>query len=187
MGIGLAREGLKANDLLEVDGVIELPVTYFEQLRFGDWRLRQFLDVESTSIAEMESVLDQLAASGACAVTVVMHSFSFSRKGRPDDRAVEKFREFLKLTANRREWELVTTRDFYERHTSGNLNCSANPQFVPYTGFALTYARSWSRFFDGWRNAAFALTPGLLFAGLGAAAWLWTRKRRRATGDANAL
>jgi hypothetical protein len=160
----LFREGYHANDIENIEGVLEIPVTYFIQMKLGHWESTKFLDIESSSLRELESVLTQMAGHDACAANIMMHSFSITRYGYPDERIINKLNALLKFIKNHPKLTANSTEEFVSLHTNNQLSCQASPSFVPYTGIMLTYLRSWERFSDGWKNAAVALSvPGFIF------------------------
>jgi hypothetical protein len=155
----LAREGHLENDVFTQKGVLELPVTYYTQLRLPGWSSARFLDIESSSLPELISVLDQMAGRKACAVNIMMHSFSFTRSGVPDEHIMERFREILRHVEAHPELTARSTRGFLSAWQQGDLECSPAPGFVPHTGFWLTWRRAWERLGQGGLNVAVALAP----------------------------
>lgn len=164
----LFKEGYNANDIIDIEGVLEIPVTYFTQIKFMGWESRRFLDIESSSLSELKSVLDDMAEEGSCAVNIMMHSFSFTRYGYPDERISRKLDQLLKYIQEHPKLTTMDTERFYKVYKENNLTCNPHPEFIPHTGMILTYFRSWERFTDGWKNVVVALSvPGLIviFAG----------------------
>ena len=175
----LSREGHFTNDITEVEGVLELPLTYFSQVEIGPWHSFRFLDIESSSLREIKSVLRQMADKRACISNVMMHSFSFTRNGQPDEAVIQKLGLFLDFVNGDPDLKLVTTKEFAALYRSKRLDCVAAPDFVPSTGFVQTYLRSWERISDGWKNVAVALgTPMLTLVPLGFLIRRWRRRDR---------
>ncbi len=174
----LSREGHLANDMTEVEGVLELPLTYFAQVEVGPWRSVRFLDIESSSLSEIKNVLRQMADKRACAINIMMHSFSFTRYGRPDEAVIQKLGLLLDFIGRSPDLRLVDTRTFVDLYRSKQLDCIAAPDFVPATGIVSTYLRSWERITDGWKNVAVALgVPMLALFALGLLMLLRKAKR----------
>ncbi|HYE37871.1 polysaccharide deacetylase family protein [Methylocaldum sp.] len=161
--VALLKEGYNGNDIQEIEGILEIPITYFKQMKLGSWESKRFLDVESSSLAEMKDVLDEMAENDACAVNIMMHSFSLNRYGKPDERVVDKLDALLKYVNEHPKLQSANAVDFYNAYRDKKLSCTPKRDLVPYTGFVLTYLRAWERFDDGWKNIAFALSlPGAL-------------------------
>ncbi len=159
----LFKEGYNANDIIDIEGVLELPVTYFNQLKFMGWESKRFLDIESSSLNELKSVLDDMAEKGSCAINIMMHSFSITRYGYPDERVSRKLDALLKYINEHPKLTTTNTESFYKAYKENKLSCNPQPEFVPYTGVVLTYLRSWERFTDGWKNIVVALSvPSLI-------------------------
>jgi len=177
----LYKEGYAGNDAFEIDGVLELPLTYFTQLKFNDWQSTRFLDIESTSLRELKSVLDAMAEKGSCMANIMMHSFSFTRYGYPDERISKKLDALLKYIQEHPKLTTTDTESFFKAYKDNSLSCEPTPEFVPHTGIILTYLRSWERFNDGWKNRVLALSiPALIgFLLLSALLWRYLAKRSR--------
>lgn len=175
----LAREGHVQNDVFVHKGVIELPVTYYSQLRVPGWSSSRFLDIESSSLDELSTVLDQMAERNACAVNIMMHSFSFTRNGVPDEHIIQRFREILRHVNAHPDLTARSTRGFVSAWRKGELECSPATSFVPHTGFWLTYRRAWERLGEGGMNATVALGPLVFLLALALVIAI-SRYRRRA-------
>ena len=159
----LYQEGYHQNDIVAIDDILEIPVTYYTQLKFMDWESKRHLDIESSTLSELKYVLDQMAEQGSCAANIMMHSFSITRFGYPDQRVVTKLDALLQYIKEHPKLTASNTEDFYKAYKNNSLSCNATPNFVPHTGITYTYLRSWERFNDGWKNIVFALSiPALL-------------------------
>lgn len=76
-GAGRMGVGSFFNDLGEINGILEIPVTSFVQKSItGGGQVRP-MDINGAGFQEMRHVLEQAYASRMSAVTIVMHSFSF--------------------------------------------------------------------------------------------------------------
>lgn len=174
----LAREGHTDNDVFIHMGVLELPVTYYAQLRLPGWSSSRFLDIESSSFAELATVLNQMAARKACAVNIMMHSFSFTRSGVPDERIMQRFRDILRHVDAHPDLTARSTRGFLDAWRAGTLDCTPATDFVPHTGFWLTWRRAWERLDQGAMNVAVALGPPALLGLALTVGWVMRRRRR---------
>ncbi|NOR68344.1 MAG: polysaccharide deacetylase family protein [Methylomarinum sp.] len=154
----LYQEGYQYNDIVMINDTFEIPVTYYTQLKFMDWESKRHLDIESSSLSELKSVLDQMAEQDSCAANIMMHSFSITRFGYPDQRIVSKLDALLQYIKSHPKLTTSNTEDFFEAYKNNSLSCSATPDFVAHTGVIYTYLRSWERFGDGWKNIVFALS-----------------------------
>ncbi|WP_028575395.1 hypothetical protein [Desulfonatronovibrio hydrogenovorans] len=65
------------NDIGEINGILEIPVTSFVQKSITDGGQVRPMDINGAGFQEMRHVLEQAHASRMSAVTIVMHSFSF--------------------------------------------------------------------------------------------------------------
>lgn len=151
------QAGYTENDILEIDGLLEIPVTSFAQLVFGTWKSLRILDIESSSLMEIKHVLSSFADQNACIANIMAHSFSFTRYGEPDLRIVNKMRAVLSFVAGHPDLEMSTTEEFVEAYRQQRLDCTPSPAFMPHTGMLMTYLRSWERIGDGCKNAVFAV------------------------------
>jgi len=162
-----------ANVPRRLGGVVEVPVTTFAQMRVGGWAPRRNYDLNADSLAELGFVLDRAAASGAAAVSLLMHSFSFigrdseSTQFWPSAVELTKFERFLDHVAARDDIEVVTFRELAGR-LEAEPELLDGPDFSPTAGLWLTYGRSWERFHTGWKSKTFALGLPLAAAGLAA-------------------
>ncbi|RLA20352.1 MAG: hypothetical protein DRQ62_10670 [Gammaproteobacteria bacterium] len=159
----LYQQGYQQNDIMLIDDILEIPVTYYTQLKFLDWESKRHIDIESSSLSELKSVLDQMAEQDSCAANIMMHSFSITRFGYPDQRVVSKLDALLQYIKEHPKLIASNTEDFYTSYKNNSLDCTATPDFVPHTGIIYTYLRSWERFNDGWKNIVFSLSvPALI-------------------------
>lgn len=178
----LVDDGYAQNDVFTVGPTLLLPVTYYEQLHAFGRRSLRFVDIESSSFAEIRHVMDAMAARHACAVNIMMHSFSLVRYGTYDERIARKLEAVLAYANSRPEFRLSTTQEFLASFRQGRLDCSPQPGFVPYTGVLMTYSRAWERFDDGWKNVAFALLPPFALLSSATSLVFAVRARRRRRG-----
>ncbi|MBI5752380.1 MAG: polysaccharide deacetylase family protein [Hydrogenophilales bacterium] len=165
----LAREvGEARNRPFVLNGILELPITYYVQGRVATYQFKRTLDIESTSLREFEDVIRQAQVANVPAVNVLMHSFSFVRHGRPDIELEERFDRFLSFLGTQHGVVVSTTTQFYG-HWSSRIAPSSEPeQFVPATGWWLSYLRAVEEADNGWKNAVVAVAlPALMILVIG--------------------
>lgn len=173
----LAQAGLLANDITEIDGTTELPVTYYAQVRLPGFQSLRALDIESSTGTEIERVLEQMAAQGACTVNIMMHSFSFTRYGRRDEHIVGRLGQVLDFIAAHPQLRVATVPEFIAGRASHPASCTPATGFVPVTGLWTTYLRAWERLSEGGVNIVVALAPPGAVLLLLAAVAVFTRRR----------
>jgi hypothetical protein len=127
-----------------------IPVTYYDQIRVGSWHSRRILDIEGSSLAEIKDVTNQAVRQGLPTVCILGHSFSFSRHGRPDSRAIRRFSALV-------EW--LSGQDAVEISTVERICAQLDAEVVPTgayeapcTGIWLTWSRALRSWRDGWKN-----------------------------------
>jgi peptidoglycan/xylan/chitin deacetylase (PgdA/CDA1 family) len=158
----LSKEGFSDNDVRWMNGILELPVTYFTQFKLFNWESKRILDIESSSLSEIIDVLNQMADKNSCTINIMMHSFSITRYGYPDQRVIEKLDDLLKFIDRNPKLQAISTKEFVELYSNNNISCISTPDFIPHTGIISAYLRSWERFSDGWKNVVFALSIPIL-------------------------
>lgn len=155
----LYREGYISNDITSIGNVIEIPVTYFKQISIGHFESLRYLDIESSSFRELKSVIDQMEKQKSCAVNIMMHSFSFTRYGKPDYPVIKKLEDLLSYVNKKQNLKMSSTTELINSYQTNSLECVASPDFIPETGVLITYMRAWERFNYGWKNIVVALSP----------------------------
>ena len=133
-----------------VDGVWEIPVTYYDQVRVGPWRSNRILDIEASSLPEIKRVTRWAIRHHLPTVCLLMHSFSFCRHGRPDYRAIKRFSALLAWLGEQEDIDIATVEQ-----ACGKLDATAAPRpepGVPCTGIVLTWGRALASWNDGWKN-----------------------------------
>lgn len=175
----LGRAGLTENAPFVRDGVLCVPVTCYIQASTGGWRSMRFLDIEASSPQEIRKVVADLHAHGVRTAVIMMHSFSFSRSGRPNDRVERALDELVGGFVADPNVEVVTARRLYEIWQA-NPDALVGSDYVPTTGWWMTYCRAWQRLGEGWKNIAVAFGPpvAVIFS-VSFVAILWRRRRRR--------
>jgi len=169
-GSPIAREISTINAPVVVDDVLIVPVTSYVQAAFGDYRSTRFLDIESSSPAEIRKVVGDLQEHDVRTAVIMMHSFSFVRGGRVNERVERALDELVRNFAADPNVRLVTARQLYEIWRSDPAALQGS-DYVPTTGWWMTYCRAWQRLDEGWKNVAVAFCPavpvGMLLAAIG--------------------
>ena len=178
---GLAHADLTRNAPIVRDGVLVVPVTAYVQASLSSWKSLRFLDIEASSPDEIRKVVADLQEHGVRTAVIMMHSFSFVRFGEPNLRAERALDELVAEFVADPDVKVVTARDLYDiwKRDPAAL---AGQDFLPTTGWWLTYCRAWQRLDEGWKNVAVAFAPLVLAAAAatgGAACWRRRRKRNR--------
>jgi peptidoglycan/xylan/chitin deacetylase (PgdA/CDA1 family) len=149
--VPLIKELGASNLVQRIGGVWEIPVTFYEQVRIGPWRSRRILDIEASSLAEIKRVTRVAIRQGLPTVCILMHSFSFTRHGRPDERIIRRFSALLEWLREQDDIEVDTVE-----RTSGRLDVAQVsalvPGRVPCTGIWLTWVRALQSWNEGWKN-----------------------------------
>jgi peptidoglycan/xylan/chitin deacetylase (PgdA/CDA1 family) len=146
-----------SNGVRRVSGVWEIPVTYYDQMRVGPWHSRRILDIEASSLAEIKRVTRVAIRQGLPTVCILMHSFSFTRKGRPDERIIRRFSALLAWLRQQPEIHISTVEQACQWLEAAQLPKSI-PRAAPCTGIWLTWARALRSWDDGWKNFAVSAT-----------------------------
>lgn len=149
-----------------VGDVLEVPVTYFDQLRLGPWSLRRTLDIEGCSLAEIEHVTRWAVRNACPTVCLLMHSFSFDRHGKPAWRVIRRF-EALLTWLDQQDGIEVDTVDHAYQTTLMDTPVQRSIR-APYTGVWMTWCRALVAWNDGWKNFLVACTGLACFAMLAA-------------------
>lgn len=154
--VPLVNEFGPSNMATRVKGLWEIPVTYYEQVRIGPWCSRRILDIEASSLAEIKRVTRVAIRQRLPTVCLLMHSFSFTRKGRPDERVVRRFATLLGWLREQDEIEVATVEQVCRSLDAARLPASI-PGFAPHTGIWLTWTRALQAWNDGWKNFVVSL------------------------------
>ena len=176
----LGRAGLTQNAPVVYEGVLVVPVSAYVQASVGGWRSMRFLDIESSSPDEIRRVVSELKGHDVRTAVIMMHSFSFVRFGKPNLRAENSLEKVLDAFALDPDVRIVTARQLHDiwRANPGALQ---GGDYLPTTGWWMTYCRAWQRLDEGWKNVAVAAAPPATLALVGSIGGLvWRRRRRRA-------
>lgn len=126
------------NEIVNLDGTIEFPLTFYTRIKLGGAEVRRTLDIESSTFSEIREVLDQAAAANLCSVNILMHSFSLSRYGAPDPEIASRLAQVMQYIDQHPDLEATTTSVLYDLITTDEA-CNNESAFVPHTGLMLTY------------------------------------------------
>lgn len=153
--VPLIKELGASNLVQRIGGVWEIPVTFYEQVRIGPWRSRRILDIEASSLDEIKRVTRVAIRQGLPTVCILMHSFSFTRHGRPDERIIRRFSALLEWLQAQDDLRIGTIEQAYKLLEGTPISGSVSTA-VPCTGIWLTWARALQSWRDGWKNFAVA-------------------------------
>jgi peptidoglycan/xylan/chitin deacetylase (PgdA/CDA1 family) len=146
-----------------LEGVWEIPVTYYDQVRIGPWRSRRILDIEASSLAEIKKVTRVAVRQGLPTVCILMHSFSFTREGKPDERIIQRFSALLEWLRTQADVQIGTVEETCRRLESVGAKKS-RVAAAPSTGLWLTWTRALQSWNDGWKNFVVSLMGIACFA-----------------------
>ena len=175
----LGQLGRTTNAPVVTDEVLCVPVTCYIQAKVGRWRSLRFLDIEASSLQEIRKVVTSLQDHDVRTAVIMMHSFSFVRGGKVNSRAEGVLDELLADFVADADVKVVTASQLHDiwRSDPGRL---AGNDYLPVTGFWMTYCRAWQRLDEGWKNIAVAFTPPVLcLVCLSIAVRLWRHRHRR--------
>ncbi len=148
--VPLVEELGATNAAQRVDGVWEIPMTCFDQIRVGAWHSRRILDIEGCSLAEIKRVTRDAIRQGLPTVCILMHSFSFSRQGTPNRRAIRRLSALLGWLRRQDDIEIGTIEQVCR-----GLDAMPPPvgaARIPRTGFWLTWCRAVGAWNEGGKN-----------------------------------
>jgi peptidoglycan/xylan/chitin deacetylase (PgdA/CDA1 family) len=163
----------------EIDGVVELPITYYVQARVGNWQSLRYLDIEGSSYDEMVNTIRQFRDAGFPLITIMLHSFSFVRSGKADLQVEQRFDKLLRFLAAEPGVKVVTASQLYPEWTAQVPALQQGANLVPETGVWLTYLRTWEDL-TGWKNIVVAVTPPMLLFVVGAITIWWLQRKKKA-------
>lgn len=165
-----------------VGGLLCVPVTTYVQAELGSWHSLRFLDIESSSTEEIHAVIRDLRARGVRTAVVMMHSFSFTRGDKVNTRVETALDDVLADLSGDSETRIVTARELvglWQRDPKRLVGAD----FVPTTGWWMTWHRAWQRLGEGPMNVLVAFGPLLILSVVGAVPawrlWRWSTQRRR--------
>lgn len=155
-----------SNMARRVGQVWEIPVTYYDQVRIGRWQSKRHLSIDGSSLAEIKHVVRSAVRQRLPTVCILIHSFSFTRQGRPDVRFIRRLSALLEWLQKQDEVEVDTVQGILQRLDSDVL--PEQTVQVPHTGIWLTWCRALGSWRDGWKNLVVA-TAGVGVLAIGTA------------------
>lgn len=153
--VPLVHELGAANVMQKVEGVWEIPATCFNQVRVGSWSSKRVLDIEGCTLPEIKRVTRRAVRKGIPSVCILMHSFSLSRGGRPDRRVMHRLEALLAWLSRQKDIEVSTVEKISRSLVGKGLPHAS--EYIPVTGFWLTWCRALRCWNDGWKNLAVAV------------------------------
>lgn len=172
--VPLAEQLGATNAVQRFGDVWEIPMTCFDQVRLGEWYSRRMLDIEACSLAEIKCVTRWAVGQGLPTVCLLMHSFTFSRRCRPNLRAIRRFDSLLKWLSQQPDVEIGTIEQVCRSLDSAPSPATAAQ--IPCTGYWLTWRRALGAWNDGAKNLIVAAAGlGCLALIVVALAWLVVR------------
>jgi len=175
---GLSGAELTCNAPTVQEEVLVVPVTAYVQASLGRWRSLRFLDIESSSPDEIRAVVRDLHGHGVRTAVIMMHSFSFVRSGKPNLRAEGALDALVAEFVADPDVQVVTARALYDIWKRDPSALSGS-DYLPTTGWWLTYCRAWQRWDEGWKNVAVAVAPIALATLMISGGAVWWRRRRK--------
>ena len=168
------------NAICVSDGVIEVPVTSFTQIKLGDLKLYRTLDINADTLSELIHVTKAAKKKGIRTVNLLMHSFSFltrskdRTKFKPNLADMNKFERYLKFLKNEPDIEVITIKDLYNLYSS-NPKALDGIDYVPYSGFIRTFARIFKHFRISWKNKllVFLIFAAIIIILSAITLWVW--------------
>jgi peptidoglycan/xylan/chitin deacetylase (PgdA/CDA1 family) len=150
--VPLVQELGATNVVQQIGKVAEIPMTCYDQLRFGSWHARRILDIEGSSLSEIKSVCRMALQHRLPTITILAHSFSFTRFGRPNKFVMRKMAKLLEWLGTQDRFEIATVE---EACAWLNVHSMAAPKIkeeIPHTGPRLAWFRAIQSWRDGWKN-----------------------------------
>ncbi|MGH8233166.1 MAG: polysaccharide deacetylase family protein [Rhodanobacteraceae bacterium] len=164
VSVPLVHELGASNAVRRVHGIWEIPVTCFDQVRVGPWRSRRILDIEGCSLAEIKRVTRHAIRCGLPTVSILMHSFSLSRYGKPNRRVIKRLRALLAWLRAQDDLEICTVEQVCRRLDAESL---PKPTLrIPVTGFWLTWRRAVRAWDESRKNLLVAAAGAACLAAL---------------------
>lgn len=135
LGFPCLFDDMKLNDVSQVNGIVEFPITNF--IESSKLRTRRFmpLDLNGVSFGEIKYVLNEAKRLSMCSVTIILHSFSFVKaydvqykKTRPRFHVIRRFQKLCRfLSENRNDFE---TMNFGSLDSQKLADLSARPVHI---------------------------------------------------------
>ena len=150
------------NQIVTIDGILEVPITVFYQFKIGRYRSLRQVDIDADSCLELKYVLNKACKSGMKVAIVLLHSFSFLKwdkykvRHRPDYADMKRFDLLLKYITGNEQLEVITMEGLAQRYLS-NPEVISGAGEIPKTGWFITLHRALLGVHKSWKNLAFVL------------------------------
>ena len=163
----LNHSKLQPNNVSRFNGVLEIPVTVFNQFKIGSIHPKRPFDINANSFSELKFVLNSARKLGLPFVNLLMHSFSFVHFGkdkqnfRPNNHDLKKFEKLLHYINEQGGFEVIGIGEYYQKICSDkNLHC--NSEIVPTSGVIRTCLRACRYPLRGRANSLIVIILGLV-------------------------
>lgn len=133
-----------------VEGIWEIPVTYYRQLALAPWCSRRILDIEGSSLSEIKQVTCWAIRNKVPTVCLLMHSFSLCRRGVPSAKVTSRLIALLTWLSGQEGIAMNTIEEVCQIFEVGRA--PAGRIGAPTTGIRLTWIRVLTSWDDGWKN-----------------------------------
>ena len=148
-------EQMSTHNLIQrIGNIWEIPVTYYHQFRFFNWRSKRILDIEGSSLAEIKKVIRWALRSNIPTICILMHSFSFTRNGKSNLRVIMRLSALLAWLWAQNDIRISTIDQLCAELQQHSITQSTTQ--AAYTGLFLTWNRALANWNDGWKNRLFA-------------------------------
>jgi peptidoglycan/xylan/chitin deacetylase (PgdA/CDA1 family) len=163
----LNHSKFQPNNVSKFHGVLEIPVTVFNQFKIGNIQPKRPFDINANSFSELIFVLNSARKLGIPFVNLLMHSFSFVYFGkdrqnlRPNNHDLKKFEKLLHYINVQDGFEVIGIEEYYQKICSDkNLHC--NSEIVLNSGVIRTCLRACRYPLRGRANFFIAMILGLI-------------------------
>jgi peptidoglycan/xylan/chitin deacetylase (PgdA/CDA1 family) len=175
---------ININNMSNIGKVIEIPVTVFKEIKIGKYTRTRLFDIEANTLRELKYIVEQAKINHLPALVLMIHSHSFVKWNKErtrhwgDPHELKRFEEFLKYVGSDKDIVPITFSEFNALIQKG-YKLEGN-DYIPHTGFFMTYLRSLERIGEGMENQLFALTPPVFLIFLVIAYWYFLKRKKRA-------
>jgi len=146
--------GRKINDVTNLGGVWEFPITCFiESVPFRQKRFKP-LDINGVSFQEIESVLNKAHLNGPQNITIILHSFSFLNtydlqyaKVKPRWRVIERFKKLCQFLSKKSSAFEPKTLGNFGRNGLFEISLKSR-NFFPHVSTVLSLSRGIGQLWD---------------------------------------
>lgn len=145
------------NFICEFAGVIEVPVTQFDQLNLFNFKFVRTVDINADLLSELKLIIRQAKKQGLKIINILMHSFSFVYRSsdrssiKPNFIDMKRFEKLMEYLAHDPEIEIITFKELYRRYKE-NPNTFKRCDYLPHTGPHYIILRSIRHFNRSWKN-----------------------------------